>query len=80
MRARRLWPWMLAVAPLCALAAEPIASEDDYGFFDFLGEMVEDGEGDWVDPLTMEELAEDAEGLMEDDGLPMPAPEDEDDE
>ncbi|MEO0615122.1 MAG: hypothetical protein AAFY69_03210 [Pseudomonadota bacterium] len=81
MRARRLWPWMLAIAPICALAAEPIASEDDYGFFDFLGEMVEDGEGEWVDPLAMEELADYATQLRdEDDGLPMPAPEDEDDE
>lgn len=75
----------VAVAALLlspAAAAEPGLVIDveiePYGFFDYLGEMVEDEDGEWVDPLAMEALEDDAPG--DDDGRPEAAPEDDDDE
>ena len=42
---------------------------------------IEDGDGEWVDPLAMETLADDAAGRSDDeDGKPVTVPEDEDDE
>ena len=63
--------------------AEPGLVLDDvvepYDFFDYLGEMVEDEDGEWLDPLAMESLEEDRQG-EDDDGMPERAPEEEDDE
>ena len=54
---------------------------EPYGFFDYLGEMVEDEDGEWLDPLAMETLADESAGRSDDDdGLPDEAPGEEDDE
>ncbi len=82
---------MRARVAMAALMLSPVAAAEPglvidmdeviepYGFFDYLGEMVEDDDGEWLDPLAMEALEEDGQG-DDDDGLPAEAPEDEDDE
>ena len=82
MRARRMLPIMFVAAPLAALAAGDVAEGvEEFGFFDFLGEMVEDEDGEWVDPLAMETLAEDARAESDEyDGQRAAAPGEQDDE
>lgn len=80
---------MRARAAIAALMLSPMAAAEPglvidmeiepYDFFDYLGEMVEDEDGEWLDPLAMETLEDDGQG-DEDDGLPERVPEEEDDE
>ena len=83
MRARATIAAVL-MAPLGAYAGSEVlapAADDGYGFFDYLGEMVEDDAGEWVDPLDMETFGGDADAQSDDDdGRAQTAPEDDDDE
>ena len=81
MRARRALA-LIALAPLAASAAGDGAAETaPYDFFDFLGEMVEDDTGEWVDPLDMATLGDGSDGQSDDDDeRPLAAAGDDDDE
>ena len=82
---------MRARAAMAALMLSPAAMAEPglvidmeiepYGFFDYLGEMVEDEDGEWLDPLAMETLGDDGQGENDDeDGMPERAAEEDDDE
>ena len=80
MRASRMAS-LLVLVPWYAAAASTDAEPAPYGFFDYLGEMVEDDEGEWLDPLAMDTMTDDGESAdIDDDGTAVDVPEDEADE
>lgn len=48
--------WLAAIALPAVVSAAPAGEAEPFGLFDYLGAMVEDGDGEYVDALAMAAL------------------------